>query len=56
MTNVAKFREKNKAEFGSRYGTKLSFMPFIFQAATNALRKGLVPFDDFRAEPTCFQS
>ncbi|MCA1638060.1 MAG: 2-oxoglutarate dehydrogenase, E2 component, dihydrolipoamide succinyltransferase [Acidobacteria bacterium] len=39
MTNVAKFREKNKAEFAARYGTKLSFMPFIFQAATNALRK-----------------
>jgi 2-oxoglutarate dehydrogenase E2 component (dihydrolipoamide succinyltransferase) len=39
MSSVAKFREKNKAEFGSRYGTKLSFMPFIFQAATNALRK-----------------
>jgi len=39
MTNVAKFREKNKSEFLSRYGTKLSFMPFIFQATTNALRK-----------------
>lgn len=39
MTNVAKFREKNKAEFQSRYGTKLSFMPFIFQATTNALRQ-----------------
>jgi len=39
MTNVAKFREKNKAEFQTRYGTKLSFMPFVFQAVTNALRK-----------------
>jgi 2-oxoglutarate dehydrogenase E2 component (dihydrolipoamide succinyltransferase) len=39
MTNVAKFRDKNKAEFGARYGTKLTFMPFIFQAVTNALRK-----------------
>jgi pyruvate dehydrogenase E2 component (dihydrolipoamide acetyltransferase) len=39
MTNVAKFREANKAEFQSRYGTKLSFMPFIFQAVTNALRE-----------------
>ncbi|MGI8555185.1 MAG: dihydrolipoamide acetyltransferase family protein, partial [Pyrinomonadaceae bacterium] len=39
MTNVAKFRAKNKAEFQSRYGTKLTFMPFIFQAVTNALRK-----------------
>ncbi|MDQ2747854.1 MAG: 2-oxoglutarate dehydrogenase, E2 component, dihydrolipoamide succinyltransferase [Acidobacteriota bacterium] len=39
MTNVTKFRDKNKAEFQTRYGTKLSFMPFIFQAVTNALRK-----------------
>lgn len=39
MTNVAKFRNKNKNEFQSRYGTKLTFMPFIFQAVNNALRK-----------------
>lgn len=39
MTNVAKFRDKNKAEFQARYGTKLTFMPFIFQTVTNALRK-----------------
>ncbi|MBA2335709.1 MAG: 2-oxoglutarate dehydrogenase, E2 component, dihydrolipoamide succinyltransferase [Pyrinomonadaceae bacterium] len=39
MTNVAKFREKNKAEFQSRYGTKLTYMPFIFQTVTNAIRK-----------------
>ena len=39
MTNVTKFRDRNKAEFQTRYGTKLSFMPFIFQAVTNALRK-----------------
>ena len=39
MTNVVKFRDKNKAEFQTRYGTKLSYMPFIFQAVTNALRK-----------------
>ncbi len=39
MTNVAKFRDKNKAEFQSRYGTKLTFMPFIFQAVTSALRR-----------------
>lgn len=38
MTNVAKFRDKNKNEFASRYGTKLTFMPFIFQAVTNAIR------------------
>lgn len=39
MTNVARFREKNKAEFQTRYGTKLTFMPFIFQAVNQALRK-----------------
>jgi 2-oxoglutarate dehydrogenase E2 component (dihydrolipoamide succinyltransferase) len=39
MTNVAKFRDANKAEFQSRYGTKLTFMPFIFQAVNNAIRK-----------------
>ncbi len=39
MTNVTKFRNKNKVEFQNRYGTKLSYMPFIFQAVTNALRK-----------------
>mgnify|MGYP003393217446 CR=1 FL=1 len=39
MTNVAKFREANKSEFQSRYGTKLTYMPFIFQAVTNAIRK-----------------
>ncbi len=39
MTNVAKFRGKNKAEFQARYGTKLTYMPFIFQAVTNAIRK-----------------
>lgn len=39
MTNVAKFRDKNKSEFQTRYGTKLSYMPFIFQAVTQSLRK-----------------
>ncbi|HKX84526.1 MAG TPA: 2-oxoglutarate dehydrogenase, E2 component, dihydrolipoamide succinyltransferase [Pyrinomonadaceae bacterium] len=39
MTNVAKFRDANKADFQSRYGTKLTFMPFIFQAVNNAIRK-----------------
>jgi pyruvate dehydrogenase E2 component (dihydrolipoamide acetyltransferase) len=39
MTNVQKFRERNKAEFQSRFGTKLTFMPFIFQAVNNAIRK-----------------
>jgi pyruvate dehydrogenase E2 component (dihydrolipoamide acetyltransferase) len=39
MTNVVKFRDKNKNAFAERFGTKLTFMPFIFQAVTQALRK-----------------
>ncbi|MEJ7849570.1 MAG: 2-oxoglutarate dehydrogenase, E2 component, dihydrolipoamide succinyltransferase [Pyrinomonadaceae bacterium] len=39
MSNVAKFRDKNKAEFQARNGTKLTYMPFIFQAVSNAIRK-----------------
>ena len=39
MTPVVKFRDKNKDAFQQRYGTKLTFMPFIFQAVTQAIRK-----------------
>jgi pyruvate dehydrogenase E2 component (dihydrolipoamide acetyltransferase) len=39
MTRIAKLRDRHKAEFLQRTGTKLTFMPFIFQAITNALRK-----------------
>ncbi len=39
MTSIAKIREKNKDEFFERTGTKLTYMPFIFQAVNNALRK-----------------
>lgn len=39
MTRIAKLREQNKASFEERTGTKLTFMPFIFQAVNNALRK-----------------
>lgn len=39
MTPVVKFRDKHKDEFQKRYGTKLTFMPFIFQAVTQAIRK-----------------
>jgi 2-oxoglutarate dehydrogenase E2 component (dihydrolipoamide succinyltransferase) len=39
MTNVAKFRDANKAKFQERFGTKLTYMPFIFQAVNTALRK-----------------
>ena len=39
MTNVAKFRAAHQAEFQAKYGTKLTFMPFIFQAVTAAIRE-----------------
>jgi 2-oxoglutarate dehydrogenase E2 component (dihydrolipoamide succinyltransferase) len=39
MTNVAKFRTANQAAFQAKFGTKLTFMPFIFQAATAAIRE-----------------
>jgi pyruvate dehydrogenase E2 component (dihydrolipoyllysine-residue acetyltransferase) len=39
MTRVAKLREQHKDSFFERTGTKLTYMPFIFQAVTNALRK-----------------
>jgi pyruvate dehydrogenase E2 component (dihydrolipoamide acetyltransferase) len=39
MTRIAKLREQHKDSFAERTGTKLTFMPFIFQAVNNALRK-----------------
>ena len=39
MTRIAKLRDQHKDAFAERTGTKLTFMPFIFQAVTNALRK-----------------
>ena len=39
MTAIARIREKNKDSFFERTGTKLTFMPFIFQAVNAGLRK-----------------
>jgi len=39
MTRIAKLREQNKQSFEERTSTKLTYMPFIFQAVNNALRK-----------------
>ena len=39
MTNVAKFRKANQDAFVAKYGTKLTFMPFIFQAVTASIRE-----------------
>jgi len=39
MTKVAKLRDDNRKLFQERTGTKLTFMPFIFKAVTDAIRK-----------------
>lgn len=39
MTRIARLRDKHKREFLERTGTKLTYMPFIFQAITSAIRK-----------------
>ena len=38
MTKIAKLRDKNKAEFSSRNGFSLTFLPFVTLAAAEALR------------------
>ena len=38
FTSIALLRERNRDRFLSQYGTKLSFMPFIFRAAVLALK------------------
>ena len=38
MTKVAKMRERNKGEFQQRYGMSLTFLPFVTQAAVEAIR------------------
>jgi 2-oxoglutarate dehydrogenase E2 component (dihydrolipoamide succinyltransferase) len=39
MTRISRLRDQHKAAFFERYGTKLTYMPFIFQAITSAIRK-----------------
>ncbi len=39
MTRIAKLRDQHRDSFLERTGTKLTYMPFIFQAVNNALRK-----------------
>lgn len=39
MTRVARLRDRHRQEFQQRVGTKLTFMPFIFQAVTQAIRQ-----------------
>jgi pyruvate dehydrogenase E2 component (dihydrolipoamide acetyltransferase) len=46
MTKIAKLRDENREAFLARTGTKLTFMPFIFKAVTDAIRK----FPTFNAQ------
>jgi pyruvate dehydrogenase E2 component (dihydrolipoamide acetyltransferase) len=39
MTRINKLREQHRNDFQQRTGTKLTFMPFIFQAVTSAIRR-----------------
>jgi pyruvate dehydrogenase E2 component (dihydrolipoamide acetyltransferase) len=39
MTRITRLRDEHKGAFFERYGTKLTYMPFIFQAITSAIRK-----------------
>jgi 2-oxoglutarate dehydrogenase E2 component (dihydrolipoamide succinyltransferase) len=39
MTRIAKLREQHRDSFLERTGTKLTYMPFVFQAVTNGIRK-----------------
>jgi pyruvate dehydrogenase E2 component (dihydrolipoamide acetyltransferase) len=39
MTRIARLRDQNRDAFYERTGTKLTFMPFIFEAVNKALRK-----------------
>jgi pyruvate dehydrogenase E2 component (dihydrolipoamide acetyltransferase) len=38
MTKIVSLRNKTKEEFESRYGTKLTYMPFFVKAVVNGLR------------------
>jgi pyruvate dehydrogenase E2 component (dihydrolipoyllysine-residue acetyltransferase) len=39
MTRIARLRDQHRDEFYQRTGTKLTFMPFIFEAVNKGLRK-----------------
>lgn len=39
MTRIARLRDQNRDAFYERTGTKLTFMPFIFEAVNKGLRK-----------------
>ena len=38
LTNIARLRDRVKDRFAAQYGTKLTYMPFVFRAAITALK------------------
>ncbi|HEX7720647.1 MAG TPA: 2-oxoglutarate dehydrogenase, E2 component, dihydrolipoamide succinyltransferase [Pyrinomonadaceae bacterium] len=42
MSKIARMRDDNRAAFEERTGTKLTYMPFIFKAVTDAIRESPV--------------
>lgn len=39
VTNIVKWREKNKSTFEKKYGEKITFTPIFFEAIVNCIRK-----------------
>jgi len=39
VTNIVKWREKNKGSFEKKYGEKITFTPIFFEAIINCIRK-----------------
>jgi 2-oxoisovalerate dehydrogenase E2 component (dihydrolipoyl transacylase) len=39
VSNLVRFRERNKGEYQAREGVSLSFVPFVIKAATEALKR-----------------
>ena len=39
MTRIAKIRERSKAAFEAKYGTKLTYMPFFVRACVEGLAR-----------------
>ena len=55
MTNVAKFRNAHQAEFQAKYGTKLTFMPFIFEAVVAAIREHRIVNSQVRGDEIVYK-
>jgi pyruvate dehydrogenase E2 component (dihydrolipoamide acetyltransferase) len=56
MTNIARFRDRHKEAFQQQFGTKLTFMPFIFQAVTNAIKQHRIVNSQVSADDVIYKS